>query len=297
MESIKYFILEPATFKLDGGAMFGIIPKPMWNKVVSCDDLNRIEMSLRLMLIKTKDRLILIDTGIGDYHDDKFNKNFSVSSNKCPIVSAMESLGFSRDDLTDLIISHLHFDHVGGIGENKNGKMEPVFKNSNCHIHKKHFQYAQNPTARDIGSFRSNEFMPILNYYKDNNLLKFYDKEEGKFFELTKGHYLNYKCSHGHTPYLMHPYNKDFIYLADLIPTSHHVHIPWVMGYDINPGQTTKDKSSFLDFIIEKDLTVIYEHDLNYWGGKIEKTIKGYAPLNNCKNRNSLAYNISLKVP
>ena len=267
-KSIKNYLLEPATFKLDGGAMYGIIPKPLWNKNHPSDELNRIDLALRLWLIKTSDKLILIDTGIGDYHGEKFNKRFDVRSEESPLSQALTHAGFSLGEVTDLVISHLHFDHVGGICEQdkETEKMIPVLPKARCHVHKSHYEYSLNPTDRDTGSFHSHIFAPIINYYKENNLLHLYEGEEGELFSLGNGETLSFKCSHGHTPWLMHPYTKDHIYMSDLVPTSHHLSIPWVMGYDISPGVTTENKKEFYEFIQSKNLKLIYEHDPNFWG-------------------------------
>jgi glyoxylase-like metal-dependent hydrolase (beta-lactamase superfamily II) len=265
----QYFCLEPAHFRLDGGAMFGIIPKPMWNKVHPADEYNRIELSLRLEMIKTEEKIIIIDTGIGDYHGEKFDQRFDVKSDKSPLKLALEALNLAPDDVTDLVLSHLHFDHIGGIGELVGGEMTAVFKNAKCHIHKSHYDYAHSPTLRDGGSFHTKNFDPVLDYYKDKDLLIFHNGEEGTIIEMPEGD-LKFKCSHGHTPFLMHPYDEKYIYLADLIPTSNHVHIPWVMGYDISPGVTVEDKQIFLQFVIDNNLQIIFEHDPVYWGASIK---------------------------
>ena len=270
MQSKKYFSLEPARFKLDGGAMFGIIPKPLWNKVHPADEMNRIELALRLILIQTKDKNILIDTGIGDYHGEKFDQRFGVVGELSPLEKALAEISLRHSDITDLVISHLHFDHVGGIGKMIDRKMEPVLKNATVHLHKRHYEYSQGPTDRDSGSFHQEFFMPVLKWYEEHGKLHFLQEMEG---EIMPG--LRYKCSMGHTPFLLHAYDDTFIYMADLIPTSNHVHIPWVMGYDISPGVTTKDKKEFLKFIDEKNLTMIFEHDPLYFGSTVKKDEKG----------------------
>jgi glyoxylase-like metal-dependent hydrolase (beta-lactamase superfamily II) len=270
MQSKKYFSLEPARFKLDGGAMFGIIPKPLWNKVHPADDQNRIELALRLILIKDGDKNILIDTGIGDYHGDKFDQRFGIVGAKSPLELALDKAGLRPENITDLIISHLHFDHVGGIGKFVDGKIEPVLKNATIHLHKKHFEYSKNPTERDTGSFQIEYFLPVIKWYEENNQVHFVDGMEG---DVVAG--IKFKCSMGHTPYLLHAYDEKMIYMADLIPTSNHVHIPWVMGYDISPGVTTTDKKEFLDFIDKKHLTMIFEHDPLFFGSTVKKNEKG----------------------
>jgi glyoxylase-like metal-dependent hydrolase (beta-lactamase superfamily II) len=169
-----------------------------------------------------------------------------------------------------LVLTHLHFDHVGGIGRKVGEHWEAPFKKANLHLHKKHFHYSTNSTQRDSGSFHTHNFLPVIDLYEKRNALHFYDGEEGTLFDLSPSENLKFKCSHGHTPWLLHPYTEDFIYLADLIPTSNHISIPWVMGYDISPGVTTQDKESMLSFIKENELVMIFEHDPKYWGSKVE---------------------------
>ncbi len=274
--TIKNYLLEPARFKLDGGAMYGIIPKPLWHKRHPADELNRVDLSLRLWVIESDSKLIVVDTGIGDYHDDKFKRMFDVRSELDPIEQALGKIGKTSSDVTDLVITHLHFDHVGGIGKKINGQWEAVFKNATLHLHKEHLEYSQKCTPRDAGSFHCENFLPVIDIYKKKDALQFYSGQEGELFSLDHGsEVLRFKCSHGHTPWLMHPYTSELIYLADLIPTSHHISLPWVMGYDISPGITTTDKKEMLDFIGQRDLTIIYEHDPKYWGSKLALNDRG----------------------
>jgi glyoxylase-like metal-dependent hydrolase (beta-lactamase superfamily II) len=266
----KYFILHPAVFKLDGGAMFGIIPKPLWSKLIPADELNRIQLSLRVMLIQTKNRNILIDTGIGDYHGEKFEDRFGVVGQKGPLENLLKkNFNLVPEDITDLIISHLHFDHVGGLGHT-GPEHASVLPNATLHIHRQHYAYALNPTLRDAGSFHSNYFRPIIEKANHDGKINWLDGEEGVIL-IDDGEEIKFKCSHGHTPWLVHAYDKHFIYMADLVPTSAHISVPWVMGYDISPGITTVNKLEFYQFIAEKKLTMIFEHDMFYWGAKIKR--------------------------
>lgn len=270
MQSKNYFSLEPARFKLDGGAMFGIIPKPLWNKVHPADEQNRIELALRLLLIQKGEKNILIDTGIGDYHGEKFDSRFGIVGGPSPLEKALNSIGLTPSDITDLVLSHLHFDHVGGIAQKINGEMVPLFPKARLHLHKSHFEYSLNPTERDTGSFQMEYCLPVIQWYEKKNQVHFLSGMEG---EILPG--LHFKCSMGHTPYLLHAYDENFIYMADLIPTSNHVHVPWVMGYDISPGVTTVDKKNFLTFIEQKKLTMIFEHDPLFYGSTVKKDEKG----------------------
>jgi glyoxylase-like metal-dependent hydrolase (beta-lactamase superfamily II) len=287
LQILENYILEPATFKLDGGAMYGIIPKPLWNKKHPADEFNRINLALRLWLIKTSEKLVLVDTGIGDYHGEKFDARFDVKGGDSPLIQALSQLGFKKEDVTDLVISHLHFDHVGGIGESQDGQenLIPIFPAARCHVHKEHYTYSHNATERDKGSFHTHLFDSVLDYYKENGLLHFYSGEEGELFSLDAENTLKFKCSHGHTPWLMHPYTSDYIYLSDIIPTSHHLSIPWVMGYDINPGITTENKKDFFKFIEKNNLKVIYEHDPEFWGSDLKEDV-------HFDMQNKLAYKI-----
>jgi glyoxylase-like metal-dependent hydrolase (beta-lactamase superfamily II) len=270
MQGKKYFSIEPARFRLDGGAMYGIIPKPMWNKVHPSDEDNRIILALRLLLIQTKNKLILIDTGIGDYHGEKFEARFDIKTKKNPLIEALNELNFKADDITDLVISHLHFDHVGGILEEADKKFSPIFKNATLHLHRDHFNYAQTPTKRDEGSFLKKYFMPIISWYEEHNQIHFLEKKAGLIVEDIK-----FITSMGHTPYLIHPYDDKFIYASDLIPTSNHIHIPWVMAYDIAPTVTVTDKEEFLEFTRLNNLHIVYEHDPEIIHSKVIKNERG----------------------
>lgn len=274
---MKTTLIHPATFKLDGGAMFGIIPKPLWEKKIIPDQYNRINMSLRLVLFETKTRKILVDTGIGDYHSEKFIQQFDIRSINSPITTALSELEIKAEQITDIVLTHLHFDHIGGLGTGRDGQ-ELIFPNATIHLHKNHFEYAQNPTLRDSGSFHLHTFKPILDQYKKLNQINYLTGEEGTILN-DNGESLNFKTSFGHTPYMIHPYNDNFIYMADLVPMRHHVHTPWVMGYDIEPGVTTVYKEKFYDFIIKKNLTVIFEHDDEVWGATLSKNEKGRTEL------------------
>jgi glyoxylase-like metal-dependent hydrolase (beta-lactamase superfamily II) len=263
----KYYILHPAAFKLDGGAMFGIIPKPLWSKAIAPDELNRIQLSLRVMLIQTKHRNILIDTGIGDYHGDKFDDRFGVVGHKNPLIQILQDhLGRGASDITDVIVSHLHFDHVGGLGADQPHHL--IFPQATLHLHRQHYEYALHPTQRDAGSFHAQYFQGLIEEAEKNHQIHWLEGKEGIILQDEEDS-LSFKCSFGHTPFLVHAWDENFIYMADLVPTSHHIPIPWVMGYDIAPGQTTKDKAEFYDFISRTEKTMIFEHDMKFWGAKI----------------------------
>jgi len=249
--------------------MFGIIPKPLWEKKTPPDPQNRIDLTLRLWAIEIADRFILIDTGIGNYHEKKFSDQMMITGSTDPIKESLALISKKPEQVTDLIMSHLHFDHAGGIATLEQEKMVPTFPNATLHLHKDHYAYAKNPTARDQGSFHKKIFVPIVEYYQEKNKVNWLTGEENTL--LKEGNFdLKFKVSHGHTPHMIHPFNDQFIYLADLIPTSHHIPIPWVMGYDIAPGITTDEKKEILNFVLKENLKVIFEHDPLYWGANLE---------------------------
>ena len=247
--------------------MFGIIPKPLWVKKTPADELNRILLSLRVLMIKKEDKVILIDSGIGDYHDKQFNDRFAITSTQSPLIGLLrEAFNLGPENITDIILTHLHFDHVGGLGTYQNHQPQLLFPNATIHLHRAHYQYALNPTKRDQGSFQKEFFLPWLELYQQQRQIHWLEGKEGVILPEMQ---INFRVSHGHTPYLVHPYDEKFIYMADLVPTSHHVKIPWVMGYDIHPGQTTIDKEELYPFIYQQNLTMIFEHDPKVWGAQL----------------------------
>lgn len=241
-------------------------PSLCGKKKIKADEQNRINMSLRVVLIQNGDRNILIDTGIGDYHGEKFEGQFDIVGQGDHLPTVLESeCGLKPEDITDIIITHLHFDHVGGLGKGSDPQV-PVFPNATIHLHKKHYEYALKATDRDKGSFHKHLFVPLLEEYEKKNQLHYIDGEYG---EIIPEKDIKFKVSFGHTPWMVHPIFENYIYMADLVPMSHHINIPWVMGYDIEPGKTTEYKKQFYQFIMDNDLTMIFEHDIDTWGGKL----------------------------
>jgi glyoxylase-like metal-dependent hydrolase (beta-lactamase superfamily II) len=262
----KYYAIEPATFKLDGGAMYGIIPKPLWNKCSPADEQNRIDLALRLLLIDQGEHKILIDTGIGDFYPEKFRSLFAISGPINPLEKALNSINLQCADITDIVISHLHFDHIGGLGHLVEGRQLPLFPHAPLHLHREHFAYSQNPTKRDAGSFHTETFLPLLEHYIDNNLIHWLEGEKGEILSN-----LNFLISKGHTPFMVHPYDNKMLYLADICPTSNHIKDAWVMGYDMAPGVTVHNKAEILQFAAQNNLTLFFEHDPQFWGARISR--------------------------
>ncbi|MBI2522069.1 MAG: MBL fold metallo-hydrolase [Bdellovibrio sp.] len=266
---VKYFVVRPGTFRLDGGAMFGITPKPLWQKVAPPDQDNRINLALRSWLIKTTNKIILVDVGIGDYHGSKFDHRFAVEGGQDPIKMALQQAdGLIPEDITDVVISHLHFDHAGGLTHLQNETIHSRFPNSRLHLHREHYAYALNPTERDAGSFHKNYFLPVIQEHEAKGLMIWHQGTSGTVLS-DHNYKLQFKTSMGHTPHLMHPFDSRYFYMADLVPTAHHIHIPWIMAYDIAPGVSTNDKRQLLNFCIENKLTLLFEHDPDNWGATI----------------------------
>lgn len=247
--------------------MFGIIPRPMWMKVAPPDESNRILLALRLWLIQSGARLILVDTGIGDYHDPKFGQRFDIQGASSPLERTLEKIGFTAGQVTNVVLSHLHFDHAGGIATHSaSGAWAATFPQALHHIHRQHYKYALSPTMKDGGSFHTQVFRPVIEELERQGKVQWHDGVEG---ELIADAGLKFKTSQGHTPYLMHPYDDRFIYLADLVPTAHHIHLPWVMAYDMQPGVSATEKHAMFEFIGQHQLTIIFEHDPESWGSTI----------------------------
>lgn len=268
MSQRLYGSIYPSTIKLDGGAMFGIIPKPLWSKKILPDELNRIPMTMRVFVIKEKNKLILIDAGAGDYQGEKFNERYGLSHNPISFKELLKKMmGADVGDVTDLVLSHLHFDHASGALSGKN--LEATFPNANLHVHRKHYEYSLNPTLRDAGSFQLEVIKKIISYYENKKQINWLNENEGVIIpELADP--LKFKTCHGHTPFQILPYDSKSIFLADLVPTHAHFHIPWVMGYDLHPGVSATERFNLYPWIQKNNLWCIFDHDLSYWGAKIE---------------------------
>ncbi len=248
--------------------MFGIVPKPLWEQKLPADHKNRIEMNCRMFLILTDTKKIVIDLGVGDYHPDKFNRRFGLLDINNPVEQVLsENLKISTDDITDVIVTHLHFDHVGGLGTGDGSEL--MFKNATFHLNKNHYEYSKNPTPRDAGSFHFQYFSKLVEEYSNLDQINWLTEESEI---LNDNNYsLKFKLSHGHTPYQVLPYDDKMIYLGDLLPTSHHLNLAWTMGYDLHPGDCSIEREKIYDWIIEKNLVMVFDHDKDYWGAKIKK--------------------------
>jgi glyoxylase-like metal-dependent hydrolase (beta-lactamase superfamily II) len=271
----KHYFYTPSQFLLDGGAMFGIIPKPLWNKKIVADDRNRILMTARIWIIRTKNKLVVVDSGIGDYHDPVFQERFGISYLENTESAFQKLLGCSTNDVTDVVMTHLHFDHAGGLlSKGSAEKNEMTYPNAKLHLSAGHLEYSKRPTLRDTGSFHKKYINQAIEYYQSQNLLHLYSEQEGELRIEEAG--LKFLCAHGHTPWQLLPYDNHYFFLGDTVPTHAHIDLPWVMGYDMAPGVSAEERSNIYNLIIEKNLTVIFNHDVRYQGAKLIKTEKGY---------------------
>lgn len=252
--------LNSGNFKLDGGAMFGVVPKSLWERTNPADANNMCDWSMRCMLIEDGDRLILIDTGIGDKQHEKFFSHFYLSDENS-LEPNLKALGFSPDDITDVFLTHLHFDHCGGaIRWNKDRSgFEPVFKNAHYWSTEEHWKWATVPNQREKASFLAENILPI----QESGQLKFVERSGG----FTENVFPNFDVLFvdGHTESMMIPHihykGKTLVFMADLLPSVGHIPLPYVMGYDTRPLITLEEKGQFLTTAVEKEFVLFLEHD------------------------------------
>jgi glyoxylase-like metal-dependent hydrolase (beta-lactamase superfamily II) len=267
---VKLHTINTGYFKLDGGAMFGIVPKSLWNKLNPADENNMCSWALRCLLVEEGNRLVLIDNGIGDKQDEKFLSHYYIHGDDTLEKSLLKA-GYSSDDITDVFLTHLHFDHCGGsIKRNKDRTgFEPAFKNATYWGNEQHWEWATNPNAREKASFLKENILPI----KESGQLKFLKDGE----QLFDG--FSVKCVYGHTEAMMLPHinykGKTIIYCADLFPSAAHIPLPYIMGYDVRPLITLEEKIKFLDGAVQKDAILFFEHDRAIECCALEQTEKG----------------------
>ncbi|MFT6814886.1 MAG: glyoxylase-like metal-dependent hydrolase (beta-lactamase superfamily II) [Sphingobacteriales bacterium] len=268
LKSMKIHPINAGNFKLDGGAMFGVVPKSIWHKLNPADSNNMCSWAMRCLLIEDGDRLILVDTGMGDKQSEKFFGYYYMFGDDS-LEKGFKNLGFSFDDVTDVFLTHLHFDHCGGAIKNENGLLVPTFKNAHYWSHSKHWDWAMNPNPREKASFLKENISPI----QESGQLKFIDKEP-KFHPN-----IDVKLVHGHTESQMLPLidlnGQKFLFCADLLASSAHLPLAFVMGYDVRPLLTLKEKDNVLNEAFENDYKLIFEHDLNIECATVKQTERG----------------------
>lgn len=256
---MQLYALDTELFKLDGGAIFGVVPKSIWSKKVMPDANNLISLAMRLLLVEDGNRLILIDTGIGNKQDDKFFGYYYLDKTHS-LQKSLAKHGFSADDITDVLLTHLHFDHVGGAVERIGEKLSPTFKNAIYWSNEAHWQWAVNPNPREKASFLKENILPIeesgqLQFIKsaaDKQVVSFCDNIDLRFV-------------YGHTEAMMIPQikykGKTIVYTADLVISTYHLPVNYVAAYDVSPLNSMQEKQSFLTEAVDHEYILFFEHD------------------------------------
>ena len=256
-------------FKLDGGAMFGVVPKSMWNKINPADENNMCSWALRCLLIEDGNRLILVDTGMGDKQDAKFFGHYYLHGDDS-LEKSLAAKGFSKYDLTDVFLTHLHFDHCGGAIVRENDKLVPNFKNAVYWSNERHWKWATEPNDREKASFLKENILPI----QESGQLKFIEQYPKGLPEKFSVHH-----AFGHTDDMMLPKlkykDRTIVYMADLLPSAGHIPLPYVMGYDMFPLTTLNEKKSFLTEAVQNDYILFFEHDPKIECCSLQMTEKG----------------------
>lgn len=267
---MQLHIINTGFFKLDGGAMFGIVPKSIWQRYIPADDNNMCTWAMRCLLIEDGKQLILIDTGIGNKQDESFFRHYHLQDNTS-LTNAIYAAGYSPTEVTDVILTHLHFDHAGGaVEKGSQGQYTPTFANARYWSNLKHWQWAIQPNAREVHSFLKENFLPL----QESGQLHFIYEDQPSPFE-----HIDFFFADGHTEKQLIPLvrygNQTIIYAADLIPSHAHIPIHYVMGYDIRPLRTFEEKAYILNEAVENDYILFFEHDAQHECARVHRTEKG----------------------
>jgi glyoxylase-like metal-dependent hydrolase (beta-lactamase superfamily II) len=252
----KLHSIQTGLFRLDGGAMFGIVPKLLWSRTNPSDDKNRIDMCMRALLLVSDKRKILIDNGIGHKTSKKFNEIYGIDHSEYILEKELFKLGILKEDITDVILTHLHFDHAGGSTYyDEDGQLQVTFTNATHHLQRVHWEWANNPTERDKASFLPENFQML----EKKGTLKLIEGDES-FDDFVKLHVIK-----GHTPnqqmVKISDESNTVLFAADLLPMASHVHIPYIMGYDLFPLITLEEKKKYLPMAEKNEWLIFFEHD------------------------------------
>ena len=266
----KLYPILTSQFRLDGGAMFGIIPKTLWERKMASDELNRIQMVTRSLLLVSNDKRILIDTGNGDKWQEKFKKIYEIDTKSVSLVSSLAEVGFTAEDITDVICTHLHFDHIGGNTKIEDGNIIPAFPNAKYWMSQVNWNVANSPSEKDQGSFMRDDWVVLA----ENDMINFVS-DTSQFLQN-----IVLIISNGHTPGMMLPVISDnsntLVYGADLIPTSAHITLPWVMAYDVQPTMTIEEKKQLYIDAVDQNWILFFEHDPDIVACTIQHDGKNY---------------------
>jgi glyoxylase-like metal-dependent hydrolase (beta-lactamase superfamily II) len=274
---MKLYTINTGNFKLDGGAMFGVVPKVIWNKLIPSDENNLCNWAMRCLLIEEGNRLILIDNGIGDKQDAKFMGHYYLNGDD-NLEKSLSALGFHRDDITDVILTHLHFDHCGGSIVREGDKLVPAFKNATFWSNERHWKWATEPNAREKASFLKENILPV----QESGQLKMVAFTETGTVPFDNVPGISIRYAFGHTDAMMVPQIKvgdtTVVYMADLLPSPAHMPLPYVMAYDMFPLITLTEKKAFLEEAAANNYLLFFEHDAKIEMCSLEKTERGIRP-------------------
>ncbi|MCX2430784.1 MBL fold metallo-hydrolase [Pedobacter sp. GR22-10] len=267
---MKLHTINTGLFKLDGGAMFGVVPKAIWQKTNPADANNLCTWAMRCLLIEQGNQLILVDTGIGNKQDEKFFSHYYLHGDDT-MKKSLAQLGFGMADITDVFLTHLHFDHVGGAIVSENQKLIPAFKNATYWSNEKHWQWAIEPNAREKASFLKENILPI----QESGQLNFIAEKENIEWQPN----INISFAYGHTDAMMLPKiyykGRTIVYVADLLPSVGHLPLPYVMAYDMFPLKTLTEKNAFLEEAVDQNYILFLEHDPIHECCTLQRTEKG----------------------
>lgn len=277
---MKLYTINTGYFKLDGGAMFGVVPKSIWNKINPSDENNMCNWALRCLLIEDENRLLLVDNGMGDKQSEKFFSHYYMHGEDT-LEKSLSKYDFSKDDITDVILSHLHFDHCGGSIIKEGDQLVPAFKNATYWSNKEHWDWAVFPNDREKASFLKENILPI----EESGRLQFVEVSggvDGKLGSTPFSENISVRFAHGHTQSMMLPQikykNRTLVFMADLLPSAGHIPLPYVMGYDMFPLTTLHEKKSFLQEALEGDYILYFEHDPVNECCTLQQTDRGIRP-------------------
>ena len=269
---MQVYSIPTGFFKLDGGAMFGVVPKTLWSKVHPADENNLCTWTMRCLLIEEGDKLILVDNGIGDKQDARFFSHYYLHGDDS-LDRSLAANGCHRDDITDVLLTHLHFDHCGGSIIREGDRLVPAFKNATYWSHSRHWKWATEPNDREKASFLKENILPI----EASGQLQFVD-ERGGAGAILPG--LTVRLAYGHTDAMMLPQltygGRTIVFMADLLPSVWHLPMPWIMAYDMFPLTTLTEKKAFLEEAAAENYVLFFEHDPASECCEVEKTEKGF---------------------
>jgi glyoxylase-like metal-dependent hydrolase (beta-lactamase superfamily II) len=265
----KLSVVNTGFFRLDGGAMFGIIPKNLWEKTNPPDGQNRIKLATRNLLLENGSRKILVDTGMGDKWDEKAKKIYDIDQKRNSIEIALHELNLKPEDITDVILTHLHFDHTGGSTKSEKDKLVPAFPNAKYFVQKKNFEWAMNPSERDKGSYIKENFVPLFEQGV-LNLISNESFDDEIDFIVVNGH------TFGQQLLKISDSKYTILYCCDLFPTTSHIPLPYVMGYDLQPLITVTEKKKILPVAVEENWKLFFEHDPETVLATVINTDKGF---------------------